>query len=66
MSERACLVKYCPALKVAKSVHGYCAIHEMIVSSAESWDLASSGKMGKVFLEFAKDCERGIYPRMPL
>lgn len=66
LSKNPCLVKNCPGLAVPKSVFRYCAIHEMVATDADHFNLALKGRLTPLLKEFALDVERGIYPRIPL
>jgi hypothetical protein len=58
-----CRVKTCPALASPNSAFGYCPTHNWVTNDPVVFDLALNGKLNATLREFAKDVERGIYPK---
>jgi hypothetical protein len=63
LEHKPCRAKECPALAAPKSVFGYCAVHNAVATDVNMFDKALAGKLTAVLKEFAKDCDRGIYPK---
>jgi hypothetical protein len=58
-----CRVKTCPANVSQKSRLGYCPIHNVVATDPVMFDKALEGKISAGMKEFAKDIDRGLYPK---
>lgn len=59
-----CIVKNCPALKSPVSGLGYCPIHHKVCCDPQLFQQALDGRISAIMKEFAKEVERGVYPRV--